>query len=32
MKSRGQRIKLEDYAAHLLELYTRCLNTVKGEK
>jgi hypothetical protein len=24
--------KAEDYAAHLLELYTRCLNTVAGKK
>ncbi len=24
--------KAEDYAAHLLELYTRCLNTVNGKK
>ena len=24
--------KAEDYASHLLELYTRCLNTVNGKK
>jgi hypothetical protein len=24
--------KSEDYAAHLLELYTRCLSTVSGKK
>lgn len=24
--------KAEDYAAHLLDLYTRCLNTVSGKK
>jgi hypothetical protein len=24
--------KAEDYASHLLELYTRCLNTVSGKK
>lgn len=24
--------KAEDYATHLLELYTRCLNTVNGRK
>ena len=24
--------KAEDYAANLLELYTRCLNTVNGKK
>jgi hypothetical protein len=24
--------KSEDYAGHLLELYTRCLNTVSGKK
>jgi hypothetical protein len=24
--------KSEDYAAHLLELYTRCLNTVNGKR
>lgn len=24
--------KAEDYAAHLLELYTRCLNAVAGKK
>jgi hypothetical protein len=28
----GADIKAEDYAAHLLELYTRCLNTVNGKK
>jgi hypothetical protein len=24
--------KAEDYAAHLLDLYTRCLNTISGKK
>ena len=24
--------KAEDYATHLLDLYTRCLNTVNGRK
>ena len=24
--------KAEDYAGHLLDLYTRCLNTVNGKK
>ena len=24
--------KSEDYATHLLDLYTRCLNTVNGKK
>ena len=24
--------KSEDYAGHLLELYTRCLNTVSGKR
>jgi hypothetical protein len=24
--------KAEDYATHLLELYTRCLNTVNGRR
>lgn len=24
--------KSEDYASHLLDLYTRCLNTVSGKK
>ena len=24
--------KAEDYAAHLLELYTRCLNAVSGKR
>lgn len=24
--------KAEDYASHLLELYSRCLNTVNGRK
>jgi hypothetical protein len=24
--------KAEDYAAHLLDLYTKCLNTVNGRK
>lgn len=24
--------KAEDYASHLLDLYTRCLNTVNGRK
>ena len=28
----GSDTKAEDYAAHLLELYTRCLNTVNGKK
>jgi hypothetical protein len=28
----GAESKAEDYAAHLLELYTRCLNTVNGKK
>lgn len=28
----GSDSKAEDYAAHLLELYTRCLNTVNGKK
>jgi len=28
----GSESKAEDYAAHLLELYTRCLNTVNGKK
>jgi len=28
----GSDSKAEDYAAHLLELYTRCLNTVTGKK
>jgi hypothetical protein len=28
----GAENKAEDYAAHLLELYTRCLNTVNGKK
>lgn len=28
----GAESKAEDYAAHLLELYTRCLSTVSGKK
>ena len=28
----GTDSKSEDYAAHLLELYTRCLQTVNGKK
>ncbi|HLZ00189.1 MAG TPA: hypothetical protein VKT33_14105 [Candidatus Angelobacter sp.] len=28
----GAESKSEDYAAHLLELYTRCLQTVNGKK
>jgi hypothetical protein len=28
----GSESKSEDYASHLLELYTRCLNTVNGKK
>lgn len=28
----GTESKSEDYAAHLLELYTRCLQTVNGKK
>lgn len=28
----GADNKVEDYATHLLELYTRCLNTVAGKK
>ena len=28
----GGVVKAEDYAAHLLDLYTRCLNTVTGKK
>jgi hypothetical protein len=28
----GSDSKAEDYAGHLLELYTRCLNTVNGKK
>jgi hypothetical protein len=24
--------KAEDYATHLLELYTRCLNTITGKR
>ena len=28
----GVESKSEDYASHLLELYTRCLNTVSGKK
>ena len=28
----GTDSKAEDYAGHLLELYTRCLNTVNGKK
>ena len=28
----GAESKAEDYAGHLLELYTRCLNTISGKK
>jgi len=28
----GAESKAEDYATHLLDLYTRCLNTVSGKK
>lgn len=28
----GAESKAEDYAAHLLDLYTRCLSTVCGKK
>lgn len=28
----GTDSKADDYAAHLLELYTRCLNTINGKK
>ncbi len=28
----GSDTKAEDYAAHLLDLYTRCLSTVSGKK
>jgi len=28
----GTENKSEDYATHLLELYTRCLNTINGKK
>jgi hypothetical protein len=28
----GSDSKSDDYAGHLLELYTRCLNTVSGKK
>lgn len=28
----GNVNKAEDYATHLLELYTRCLNTVNGRQ
>ena len=28
----GAENKSEDYAKHLLELYTRCLDTVNGKK
>jgi hypothetical protein len=28
----GAESKAEDYASHLLELYTRCLSTVSGKK
>ncbi len=27
----GTASKAEDYATHLLELYTRCLNTISGK-
>lgn len=30
--SGGTVNKAEDYATHLLDLYTRCLNTVNGRK
>jgi hypothetical protein len=28
----GNPAKPDDYAQHLLELYTKCLSTVKGQK
>jgi len=28
----GAANKAEDYATHLLDLYTKCLNTVNGKK
>jgi len=28
----GAESKAEDYAGHLLELYTRCLNTINGKR
>ena len=28
----GAVVKAEDYATHLLELYSRCLNAVQGKK
>lgn len=28
----GTENKSEDYASHLLELYTRCLTTINGKK
>lgn len=28
----GTESKAEDYAAHLMDLYTRCLNAVSGKK
>jgi len=28
----GSESKAEDYAAHLMDLYTRCLNTISGKK
>ena len=28
----GADSKADDYAAHLMELYTRCLNTVNGKR
>lgn len=28
----GSENKAEDYASHLMDLYTRCLNTVSGKK
>lgn len=28
----GTPLKVEDYATQLLDLYTRCLNTVNGRK
>ncbi len=31
-QGKARRSKVEDYAAHLLDLYTRCQNTVTGKK
>ncbi|MGC2695775.1 MAG: hypothetical protein WA738_08285 [Candidatus Angelobacter sp.] len=28
----GTETKSEDYASHLMELYTRCLETINGKK